>query len=227
MTVPETVSLKRDEPSVSQEPIVSSTENLEAKAAEVVQVEIPPIEVLATIKPNSHDYDSEICFQPLATNWLVFERRKWHVLNAIVGLSLVFGWLINGVLIHQQFDFWQWILLIMIAVLMAGLMWAASFFPSRSFKMTSWRSLPHGFEIHRGIWWRHRIFIPRDRIQHTDVNQGPFEHLYGLATLVVNTGGTHAPSITIEGLEMQQAEALREQLSRRDPDRTIKSQGMV
>ena len=37
-----------------------------------------------------------------------------------------------------------------------------------------------------------------------------------LASLVLNTGGTHEPSITLDGLDMPLAESLREQLSKRE-----------
>ena len=126
------------------------------------------------------------------------------------------GWLVFGLAIRQSFDAWQWLFLILIGIVVAMLVWAATFFPRRSFLASSWRLHPHGFEIRRGIWWRHRIFIPRDRIQHTDVHQGPMQRAYGLASLVLNTGGTHEPSITLEGIEIPVAESLREQLSKRD-----------
>lgn len=32
--------------------------------------------------------------------------------------------------------------------------------------------LPDGLKVSRGIWWRSESFVPRSRIQHTDVNQG-------------------------------------------------------
>ena len=155
-------------------------------------------------------------FQTLSSNWVRLEKRKWLVLNGVVGICSIVGWFINGLFLQRQFGLWQWVLLGLIVGLMGMLVWAASFFPDRGFRATTWRLLSHGVEIHRGIWWRHRIFIPRDRIQHTDVHQGPVQRLYGMASLVINTGGTHEPSITLEGIDMPIAESLREQLSRRD-----------
>jgi membrane protein YdbS with pleckstrin-like domain len=160
--------------------------------------------------------EAESVFQPLSTNWLKVERRSWQILIGIVGSVLGGGWLVLGFFIRQSFDAWQWLFLAMVGLVIALLVWAAYFFPRRSFQATSWRLHPHGFEIRRGIWWRHRIFIPKDRIQHTDVHQGPIQRAYGLASLVLNTGGTHEPSITLDGLDMPLAESLREQLSQRD-----------
>lgn len=206
-TIPEIPNaLPASEPPVADasesSPTVLLTSNTETAVSDVV---LPA-------PSTKTDYD----FQPLAANWLRMERRSWHILIAIVGPVLGLGWLVLGLFIRQSFDAWQWLLLVPIGLLIAMLIWAAYFFPHRGFQATSWRLHPHGFEIRRGIWWRHRIFIPKDRIQHTDVHQGPIQRAYGLASLVLNTGGTHEPSITLEGLDMPLAESLREQLSKRE-----------
>ena len=54
--------------------------------------------------------------------------------------------------------------------------------------------------------------MPRSRIQHTDVTQGPYERRFGLATLVVYTAGTENASIPIEGLGHETALAFRDAL---------------
>jgi len=217
MSEPDTISEKSDEPvgvasafdKQSLEvppPQPSSIESVSIKSETVI-----PANVL-TAKSTATDSD----FQPLAANWLRMERRNSQISTWVVGGLLGLGWLVTGLAIRQSFDVSQWLFLIPIGIVVAILIWAASFFPRRSFLATSWRLHPHGFEIRRGIWWRHRIFIPRDRIQHTDVHQGPIQRAYGLASLVLNTGGTHEPSITLEGIDMPVAESLREQLSKHD-----------
>ena len=182
------------------------TESLKA----VEETAVP--ELVSPAQPTEADSG----FQPLAANWLRMERRSWHILIGIVGSVLGLAWLVLGLFIRQSLDTWQWLFLVPIGFIIALLSWSAYFFPRRSFHATSWRLHPHGFEIRRGIWWRHRIFIPKDRIQHTDVHQGPLQRVYGLASLVLNTGGTHEPSITLDGLDMPLAESLREQLSKRE-----------
>jgi membrane protein YdbS with pleckstrin-like domain len=47
-----------------------------------------------------------------------------------------------------------------------------------------------GLEIRRGVFWRSVVNVPRSRVQHTDVSQGPLERSYGLGTLIVYTAGT-------------------------------------
>ena len=57
--------------------------------------------------------------------------------------------------------------------------------------------------------------MPRSRIQHTDVTQGPFERWLGLGTLVIYTAGTEHAAVPIEGLpHAGRAGAARALLSR-------------
>jgi membrane protein YdbS with pleckstrin-like domain len=83
---------------------------------------------------------------------------------------------------------------------------------------TSWfRVDDDGLEFVRGRWWRHQVSIPRARIQHTDVTQGPFERRFGLGTLVIYTAGTEHAAVPIEGLPHATALALRDALLSRQP----------
>ncbi|HVK02397.1 MAG TPA: PH domain-containing protein [Armatimonadaceae bacterium] len=66
--------------------------------------------------------------------------------------------------------------------------------------------------IRRGVWWQTIQFLPLSRLQHVDLNRGPFERRYGLASLVLHTAGTHAASLQIPGLDADEAVRLRDQL---------------
>ncbi|MEM7783951.1 MAG: PH domain-containing protein [Planctomycetota bacterium] len=93
--------------------------------------------------------------------------------------------------------------------------WIFAFvFPPIEFKYAKWRLDSEGFEIHRGVFWRHRVTVPLGRVQHADVVQGPFQRLFGLGTLVINTAGTQNASITVEGLSHQTAIELRDLIIR-------------
>lgn len=215
MSGPDTISEIPNELPASESPVsVASESPPTASLKSDAETAVPDVVSPAQLT------EADSGFQPLAANWLRMERRSWHILIAIVSAVLVLGWLVLGLFIRHSFDAWQWLFLVPIVTIIALLIWAAYFFPRRGFQATSWRLHPHGFEIRRGIWWRHRIFIPKDRIQHTDVHQGPLQRAYGLASLVLNTGGTHEPSITLDGLDMPLAESLREQLSKREAIQT-------
>ncbi len=54
--------------------------------------------------------------------------------------------------------------------------------------------------------------VPYGRIQHMDVDQGPIERPYGLATFSAHTAGTHGSTIVLPGLTHADALALRERI---------------
>jgi membrane protein YdbS with pleckstrin-like domain/RES domain-containing protein len=96
--------------------------------------------------------------------------------------------------------------------LVSGLAAVALVWPALAWSRTSFRVDERGLEIRRGVWWREVLRVPRSRVQHTDVSQGPVERPYGLATLVVHTAGTQHASIHLDGLAHETAEAVRDHL---------------
>jgi len=152
-------------------------------------------------------------FEQLDVRSLKLERITWWIFSGVVGLAMSIGWLISGLVFRDRFDMAQWIGLAAVLGILLGFLWLAWIIPERNFASTFWKHKLDGLEIRRGIWWRHRIFIPSSRVQHTDVKQGPIERRFELATLIVNTGGTHEPSISLSGLSLAKAEWLRDQLS--------------
>lgn len=69
-----------------------------------------------------------------------------------------------------------------------------------------------GLDIRGGALWRHAVAVPRSRLQHADVTQGPVERWYGLGTLVVHTAGYGQESIVLNGLDHRRAVAIRDVL---------------
>lgn len=69
-----------------------------------------------------------------------------------------------------------------------------------------------GIAIESGVIWRSRIALPRVRIQHTDVSQGPLERRYGIGTLKLYTAGSRHTKIELPGLNHDEAIALRDAL---------------
>ncbi len=84
--------------------------------------------------------------------------------------------------------------------------------PPVAFRHAFWRIDAAGMRIRRGVLWRSVVSIPRSRVQHTDVRQGPVERAFGLATLVVHTAGTEHASIALAGVAHETALAIRDHL---------------
>ena len=69
-----------------------------------------------------------------------------------------------------------------------------------------------GIAIESGVLWRSRVALPRVRIQHTDVSQGPLERRNGIGTLKLYTAGSRHTRIELPGLNHDDAIALRDAL---------------
>jgi len=84
----------------------------------------------------------------------------------------------------------------------------------RRYRNTLWRLDAHGFAVRRGVAWQRETLVPLTRVQHLDLKHGPLQRLRGLATLVVHTAGTRHNAVSIDHLDAQDAERLRERLGR-------------
>ena len=133
-----------------------------------------------------------------------------------IGVSVVLvmiPMLITGVALVKEAR-WPFVLLMGGAGLfvIAASIFGAHVWPVLELRHTRWRIDTDGLEIRRGVVWRHTISVPRERIQHTDVAQGPIQRRFGLATLSVHTAGTHHSEIQLSGLSYETAQALRNDL---------------
>ena len=103
-------------------------------------------------------------------------------------------------------------LLLLWAVLVALGAWHAFRWPVRAYARTFYRVDEQGIEIRRGVYWRVVINVPKSRVQHIDVTQGPIDRRFGLGTLVIHTAGTDHAKVPLDGLEHGRALAIREHL---------------
>ena len=94
----------------------------------------------------------------------------------------------------------------------SALTWHFHRWPAIEYRHTFYRVDDEGIEIRRGVYWRVVINVPRSRVQHTDVSQGPLERRFGLGTLVVYTAGTDHTKVELGGLEHTTALRIREHL---------------
>jgi uncharacterized protein len=92
----------------------------------------------------------------------------------------------------------------------AALAWLAHYWPPIDYRHTSYRIDPQSLEIRRGVVWRTVITVPRSRVQHIDVSQGPLERSHGLATLTVYTAGTEHSQVALKGVAHETAIAIRD-----------------
>lgn len=96
--------------------------------------------------------------------------------------------------------------------LVIGLAWMAWCWPPISYRHTRYRVDDRGIEIRRGVYFRTVVNVPRSRVQHTDVSQGPVARRFGLGTLAIYTAGTDHAMVELSGLEHGVAMRIREHL---------------
>jgi membrane protein YdbS with pleckstrin-like domain len=90
--------------------------------------------------------------------------------------------------------------------------WAAERWPVLQYSHLGYQLGGDGLQVRHGVWWQTVTHVPRSRVQHTDVSQGPLERRYGLGTLVVYTAGTDHARVSLPGLAHEVARALRDEL---------------
>jgi membrane protein YdbS with pleckstrin-like domain len=135
----------------------------------------------------------------------------WIFAAIVAAVSLVGG----GVFLLAAEDHPAWLRGLLPVLWLAGtslLAWHAHRWPPLEYRHTSYRVDALGIEIRRGVYWREVIHVPRSRVQHTDVSQGPVERRYGLGTLVIYTAGTDHAKVDLAGLEYGVALRLRDRL---------------
>lgn len=88
----------------------------------------------------------------------------------------------------------------------------AIYWPKLEHRYTRWTWDADGLEIHRGVFWQHRITVPISRIQHVDVSQGPVQRQFGLGKVTAHTAGTQHAAIELSGISYEAAVWLREQI---------------
>ena len=91
-------------------------------------------------------------------------------------------------------------------------LWFCFWFPRRYYQSWRWRLDAKVLELRHGRLVERTRLIPLARLQHVDLERGPMERMFGLASLVIHTAGTHASSTTIPGLEAAAAAQLRDHL---------------
>lgn len=115
---------------------------------------------------------------------------------------------------------WAWCLPLWILGTVACA-WILHRWPAVQYRHAAYRVDDQGIEIKAGVYWRRVITVPRSRVQHTDVAQGPLERRHGLGRLVIYTAGTEHSRVELPGLEHATALALRDHLLPREADDAV------
>jgi uncharacterized protein len=84
--------------------------------------------------------------------------------------------------------------------------------PQRMYRRLRYGLSDRLLQVVRGWMFHIDTIVPLVRVQHIDVTRGPLDKLFGTATLVVHTAGTHNSIVTVPGLAPERAERMRDQI---------------
>ncbi len=99
------------------------------------------------------------------------------------------------------------VVVVPVLLLMVYLVWHI---PKRRYARWGYDMSNDRLRISRGYMFHSDTVVPLGRIQHIDVDQGPIQRQYDLATLSVHTAGSHNDTVSLPGLLHADAIAMRE-----------------
>jgi membrane protein YdbS with pleckstrin-like domain len=158
--------------------------------------------------------------QHLDPRHVTVERIGLAILTAALSGGSLVGLLVAA-LTTEPAALWLAVLAGAWLVLTGLLALAIARWPEVAHRHTTYRVDADGIEIRRGVWWRSIASVPRSRVQHIDVTQGPLDRRYGLGTLVLHTAGHEYAQVEVEGLDFAVALALRDHLLPRGGDDAV------
>lgn len=82
--------------------------------------------------------------------------------------------------------------------------------PARRYQARGYQISADRLRVVRGFLFRSDTVVPFGRVQHIDVDQGPIDRFFGIATLTVHTAGNHNASVSLPGLGEPLAREMRE-----------------
>lgn len=100
----------------------------------------------------------------------------------------------------------------LLVIVLAGLY--SFIWPRLRYRYWSFEVRPEELYLQRGVLNRVRTVVPLRRIQHLDVSQDLLEREFGLGRLIVHTAGSRSSDVVIPGLELDEAERIRDEVKR-------------
>ena len=153
---------------------------------------------------DGHEYPlhpkSIVAAQLTAAIWLVATAMILLIALLVISLSTSLG------VGFKLMIFWGWV----VFAVLGGML--CYYWPNVRYDHTRYCVDGNGFTIRRGVLWRSVTSVPKTRVQHTDVSQGPLQRSYALASLIIHTAGTQDSSVTLRGLPYEAATRIRDYL---------------
>lgn len=148
--------------------------------------------------------------RPLDPRVIVLDRIAGYIFTGCVSGVFAVTTLITWLAADER-----WVpiaLTILWPIVTGGLWWLSYAWPAVDYRHQSYAVDPRGIEIRHGVFWRSVENVPRSRVQHIDVSQGPLERRFGLGKLSIYTAGTEYALVSLRGLPHERALRIRDHL---------------
>lgn len=162
---------------------------------------------------NSFENIAVISFPELSENeFLSIEKKYLNVIYInffilfFASISVVFLVDFTNIINISAFSFWIYIALI-IAFTIQFLILKIGF-SKRKYLVRS-----KDISYKSGLFFMKTTTVPFHRIQHIEINQGPFSRFFNLAVLSVFTAGNSSDDLKIRGIKMTDASKIKEFIS--------------
>ena len=145
-------------------------------------------------------------YEPLDPRYIRLQREVGRITTAVLAI-----WLLIAAMVLLTPRRWMWAIPAWLIVVTLSA-WCFHRWPAIEYRHRGYRLDAENIEIKAGVVWRRVMNVPRSRVQHTDVAQGPLERRHGLGRLIVYTAGTDHARVELPGLAHHDALQIRDRL---------------
>lgn len=149
-------------------------------------------------------------FAPPGNAWVPVSpqlgRMRRTILAAFVGIALL-GLAVAQLLVDLPIWF-----TVALSLLLLGLLGWGWLLIGRNARSWGYAERDDDLYIKHGVMFRELIAVPYGRMQFVDINSGPIEQLYGVATVHLHTASSKS-NARIPGLPKDEAARLRDRLT--------------
>ncbi|MAI24347.1 MAG: hypothetical protein CL828_09835 [Crocinitomicaceae bacterium] len=125
---------------------------------------------------------------------------------AALGVLMWFEW--------QEVNSFRWgVWLAFGAAIALGVMWALE--EVKGFPLRGVVVREHDLSYRSGFFKRETVTVPFNRVQHSEIAQGPLSRAFNVCTLKLYTAGHSGANLRVPGMDVERAKRLRQQLDER------------
>ena len=154
-------------------------------------------------------------FAPPTEQWRPISRKYLTVklISIAISWTIVGGGMLVGAYFAAAAAEIPWIFWVALVGVLALIIWRFVRAP-RVWKRWGYAERDEDVYVTKGLWHRELTCVPYGRMQLVEVNSGPIERMFGLASVRMVTASSTG-SISIPGLDRESAEEIRDRFINR------------